>query len=50
MINTEEGSQAGLFFCLHFHGSVWFRFAGLFASFVPTVVLLSALLKLRTSS
>lgn len=48
MINTEKVFHSGLFFCLHFHSSVWFRFAGLFASFVPTV-LLSALLKLRTS-
>lgn len=29
-------------------GSVWFRFAALFVSFVPTVILLSPLLNLKT--
>lgn len=48
MINTEKDFQSRLFSCLHFHGSVWFRFAGLLASFVPMVILLPPLLKLKT--
>ena len=47
MIKTEKDFQSRVFPWLHFHGSVGVRFAGLFASFVPTIILLSPLLKLK---